>query len=149
MVMKLIRIGTVSMILMTGCFGIAFAKGEPEIKITNVEEKSVQGKIISCLPVNEPKSIGVAGKDADIFFKLDEDLSFIRKKGFEEIKLGDVISVTYEERTGVTEDGRLHVERIAKRITFIGPAKSNVLSQRYEKHREPREEVLVGLEEIR
>jgi len=112
------------LVLMGAGEGYAKEKHEPEI--INVETKEIIGEIISFSPMKNPKYIGVAfnegGAGYDAFFEVDEKVKIAHKKSLDGIKLGDTVSVVYEEVTQVLENGREQIKRIAKLIKFVKPA---------------------------
>ncbi|HDN86214.1 MAG TPA: hypothetical protein ENG49_03215 [Candidatus Omnitrophica bacterium] len=99
---------------------------EKEVEIIKVETKEITGEVVSFSPMKNPKFIGVAYQVGDVgydaFFKVDENVKIVHKRSLDEIKLGDMVSVTYNEITQKTEGGREQTVRVAKTIRFIKPA---------------------------
>jgi len=115
-----------AVVFILGLVGTVYAEEKPKTEIKKVETKVVSGEIISFSPMKNPKFIGIAcegeGGGYDAFFEIDKDVRIAHKRGLDEIKLGDRISITYEEATQVTEAGKEEVKRVAKVIKFVGPA---------------------------
>ncbi len=99
---------------------------EKEVEIIKVETKEITGEVVSFSPMKNPKFIGVAYQVGDVgydaFFKVDENVKIVHKRSLDEIKLGDMVSVIYEEITQKTEEGREQTVKVAKAIRFIKPA---------------------------
>jgi uncharacterized protein YuzE len=88
-----------------------------------IQTKEVIGEIISLTPLKNPKLIGIAyekeGVGEDIFFEIDKNVKVVHKKNLDEIKLGDLVAITYEERIQVNKEGKEEVKKIAKIIRFV------------------------------
>jgi hypothetical protein len=134
-----------AMVLVLGLTGAGagYAKEKYEPKIINIDTKEIVGEIISFSPMRNPKYIGVAYNDRgagyDAFFEVDENVKIAHKKNLDNIKLGDTVSVVYEEVTQVLENGRQQIKRIAKVIKFVKPAMRKLRPEPGET-REPQEE---------
>lgn len=119
-------LGIVGLFLICFIQGGERVYGEEKEEIIKVETKEITGEIISFSPMKNPKFIGVAYQAGDVgydaFFKVDENVKIVHKRSLDEMKLGDMISVTYNEITQKTEGGREQTVRVAKTIRFIKPA---------------------------
>jgi len=111
---------------LTIVFSFVCAAEEEEVEIKKVERKVVMGELISRVPIKNPRQIGIACKNSkyDAYFSVGEEIEIVRKKSLDEIRLGDMITVTYDEVTEVREvmgEEREKVKRIAKVIRFVSP----------------------------
>jgi len=57
--------------------------------------------------------------DHEMIFPLDEDVALQNKREFRELRSGDTVTVTYEEKRWVGEDGGERAKRKATRVRFI------------------------------
>ena len=67
------------------------------------------------------------GAEYEMVFPIDEDVTLLNRRSFDEINPGDTISVTYEERTWTTAEGLEKTERRAKAVRFVSAANTATL----------------------
>ena len=98
-----------------------------EREIIKVETKEFTGHLLSRKNTGKGELIGIAGRDSDYFFKLDKEIQVVHKRKLDDIEMGDMVSVVYDEETEVLPNGREETSRTAKVIKFIKKGEGDLL----------------------
>lgn len=107
-------------ILVTSLAATAYTAEKPQVEIKSTKTVNVVGELISLKPSRaNPLYIGIAGKNSDAYFEIDENVKIVHKRSLEEINLGDTISITYDDIVEVIDGGKEQNRRSAKVIRFI------------------------------
>lgn len=119
-----VKIGLV-MILVLGLAGTGFAREDKERKIVKTETNRIRGKVSGLgkdfisVVYGQDKEKGI---DYEMFLPIDKNIQIQHKKNLGEIKIGDAVSVLYEDTVSEDARGEKKMERKAKVISFIKPA---------------------------
>lgn len=116
------KIGLLIILMFFSFYINNIGKAEEETRIT-VVQKTVNGEVGGIGPNFIAVTYEVDEKAAyEIAFNLDKDVKFKNKKGLNEINLGDMVSVRYEETIEEKGKERRVLKRQVKEIIFLKPA---------------------------
>jgi len=89
------------------------------------ELKVLTGEIVQISLNKEPKMIGITYEEdgADYYFPIVEDTKVVHKNSLEELSVGDIVEITFKQISKKDADNNELIDREAKMIKFVRPAK--------------------------
>jgi hypothetical protein len=96
-----------------------------------IATKTLIGKVLSLSPIAAPQFIGIspATGNTDYYFHIDAAVEVVNKKSLQEIKVGDMVEVTYDAVTKTIDRNKNISNQTVKIIKFLQPAITGLRSE--------------------